>query len=176
MSKQDRRHVPSRSRKEPEGVKKKTKLSEGQYIIRGSVNTALLLTLLSLPVAANILSQQLGFPIILVILLLNVTMGHPATDEVVLSQPRWQWMLLRYLVMVAFAVLAWKFAELMLSASAPLITFGRSGAPLISTESRIGAQGAVVAFWLLPAIFISSYMSKMITLMAFGRSQEIPQA
>ena len=96
-------------------MKKKPKLSEGQNIIRGSVNTAMLLMLLALPVSINILPQDLGFPVLLIILIIIVIMGRPNTDEVTLAEPRWKWMLLRFLVTAAFAVLAWNFESPRLS-------------------------------------------------------------
>lgn len=161
-------------------MKKKPKLSEGQNIIRGSVNTAMLLMLLALPVSINILPQDLGFPVLLIILIIIVIMGRPNTDEVTLAEPRWKWMLLRFLVTAAFAVLAWNFAQLTRAGGMNPFAFGGSGSTLINAGTTAASQGAVwtamVVFWFLPALFISSYLATVITRRMFVRSQEITQA
>lgn len=154
----------------------KTKLTEGQYILRGSMSMAILMTLLALPVVTNVVSYQLGFPLILVVVMILTNLGKPSADDVELGTPRWKWTLLRILVSVAFLLLSIVCVHFLHEGDLHLTTFGGHNGPLISfettTESSVFVLVAYIVFWMMPAFSISSYSATAITRMIVGKKKK----
>lgn len=157
-------------------VKKNTKLTEGQYIIRGALSTAIALTLLTLPVVTNVVSYQLGFPLIFVIVMVLSNLSRPSPDEVDLGTPRWKWTLLRILVWGAFLLASFACVHFLHEGDLHLATFGGPNNPLISinptTASQVIAICAYIVFWVMPVFFISSYCATAITRMIVGQKKK----
>lgn len=156
-------------------VKKNTKLTEGQYIIRGALSTAIALTLLTLPVVTNVVSYQLGFPLIFVIVMVISNLSRPSPDEVDLGTPRWKWTLLRILVWGALLLASIACVLLMRDGGLHLTTFGGPNNPLISitptTASQVIAICAYIVFWIMPVFFVSSYCATGISRIIVGRKK-----
>lgn len=156
-------------------MKNKTKLTEGQYILRGSVSTAIALTLLTLPVVTNVVSYQLGFPLIFVIVMIISNLGRPSPDEVDLGTPRWKWTFLRILVWGAFLLASMACVYFLREGDLHLTTFGGPNNPLISinptTASQVIAICAYIVFWVMPVFFVSSYCATVIARVIVGRKK-----
>lgn len=156
-------------------VKKNTKLTEGQYLIRGALSTSIALTLLTLPVVTNVVSYELGFPLIFVIVMVISNLGRPSPDEVDLGTPRWKWTLLRIFVWGAFLLASFACVHFMREGGLHLTTLGGPDNPLISinpaTASQVIAICAYIVFWILPVFFISSYCATAIARIIVGRKK-----
>lgn len=157
-------------------MKNRTKLTEGHYILRGSVSTIILMALLALPVVTNVVSRQFGFPLIMVIVMIIQNLGRPSADEVELGTPRWKWTLLRIFASGVLLLSSIVCIHFLHEGDLHLSTFGGHNGPLISTDTTNSSQGfaliAYVALWMLPAFFISSYFATAITRMMAGQKKK----